>query len=178
MAYRLSGVVMPESEIAHLSILLVEDIRATRLIVRTILRAYGIHDVVEASDGQEALAILGRRHIDVVITDLCMEPMDGVEFTRHLRTRSNGLNPYVPILMISAYTDVARIKDAIAAGVNEFLAKPITPAGLEARLIALVRTPKKRVSTKTYCGPDRRRSNRKGEGQERRTSDKAKTPAS
>lgn len=170
---------MPESEIAHLTILLVEDIRATRLIVRTMLRAFGIHDVVEAADGQEALAILSNRHIDVVITDLCMEPMDGVEFTRRLRTPRNGLNPYVPVVMISAYTDFARIKDALAAGVTDFLAKPITPAGLEARLLSIVRTPKKRISSKGYCGPDRRRSNRGGESaKQRRSADKPKAPIS
>ena len=84
---------MAASEIAHLSVLLVEDVRATRVIVRTILRSFGIYDVVEAADGQEALTVLGQRHIDVVITDLAMGPMDGVEFIRRLRTPRNGLNP-------------------------------------------------------------------------------------
>jgi CheY-like chemotaxis protein len=168
---------MAASEIAHLSVLLVEDIRATRVIVRTVLRSFGIYDVVEAADGQEALTILGQRHIDVVITDLCMEPMDGVEFTRKLRTPRNGLNPYVPVLMVSAYTDVARVKEAIAAGVTEFLAKPIAPANLEARLIAIVRAPKKAVSSKVYCGPDRRRSANRSNNT-RRSGDKAGTPVS
>lgn len=164
---------MPNSEIAHLSVLIVEDVRATRVIVRTALRSFGIYDVVEAADGQEALAVLGQRHIDVVITDLVMEPMDGVEFTRRLRTPRNGLNPYVPVLMVSAHTDVAHVKDAIAAGVTEFLAKPIVPANLEARLLAVVRNPKKRITTKTYCGPDRRRSPRNGSAHNRRATDKA-----
>ncbi len=165
------------SEISHLAVLVVEDVRATRVIVRTILRSFGIHDVVDAADGQEALGILAQRHIDVVITDLCMEPMDGVEFTRRLRTPRNGLNPYVPVLMVSGHTDLAHVKDAIAAGVTEFLAKPIIPANLESRLLSIVRTPKKRISSKTYCGPDRRRSNNRTENR-RRASDKAGTPAS
>jgi two-component system, chemotaxis family, chemotaxis protein CheY len=170
---------MPASEIAHLNVLVVEDVRATRVIVRAILRSFGIHEVVEAADGQEALMVLGQRHIDVVITDLCMEPMDGVEFTRRLRAPRNGLNPYVPVLMVSAHTDIAHVKDAIAAGVTEFLAKPIIPASLESRLLAIVRAPKKRISSKNYCGPDRRRSNRGGgKGPQRRASDKAGTPAS
>jgi CheY-like chemotaxis protein len=168
---------MPTSEIAHLSVLVVEDVRATRVIVRTILRSFGINDVVEAADGQEALSVLGQRHIDVVISDLCMEPMDGVEFTRRLRTPRNGLNPYVPVLMVSGHTEVARVRDAIAAGVTEFLAKPIIPANLEARLLAIVRSPKKRVSSKNYCGPDRRRSTRENhKGPRRRASDKAGVP--
>ena len=119
---------MPNSEIAHLSILLVEDVRATRMIVRAILHSFGIYDIVEAADGEEALAMLSQRHIDVVITDLVMQPMDGVQFTRRLRTPRNGLNNYVPILMVSGHTDIANVKDAIAAGVTEFLVKPIVPA--------------------------------------------------
>jgi two-component system chemotaxis response regulator CheY len=168
---------MPDSEIAHLSVLLVEDVRATRVIVRAILRTFGIFDVVEAADGREALAVLGQRHIDVVITDLCMEPMDGVEFTRRLRTPRNGLNPYVPVLMVSGHTEVAKVKEAIAAGITEFLAKPIVPASLESRLLTIVRTPKKKVSSKAYCGPDRRRGNAKS-GNKRRAADKAGTPVS
>jgi CheY-like chemotaxis protein len=163
---------MTNSEIAHLSVLVVEDVRATRVIVRTILRAFGIHDVVDAADGQEALKVLAERHIDVVITDLVMQPMDGVEFTRRLRAPRNGLNPYVPVLMVSGHTDIANVKEAIAAGVTEFLVKPIVPANLEARLLSIVRTPKKQVTTKTYCGPDRRRSQRNGTAHRRRAADK------
>jgi CheY-like chemotaxis protein len=168
---------MPTSEIAHLAVLVVEDVRATRVIVRAILRSFGIVDVVEASDGQEALAVLRQRHIDVVISDLCMEPMDGVEFTRRLRTPRNGLNPYVPVLMVSGHTDLAHVKDAIAAGVTEFLAKPIIPANLESRLLSIVRSPKKRINSKTYCGPDRRRGVSRTEHR-RRASDKANMPVS
>lgn len=164
---------MTNSEIAHLAVLVVEDVRATRVIVRTILRAFGIHDVVDAADGQEALKVLGERHIDVVITDLVTEPMNGVEFTRRLRMPRNGLNPYVPVLMVSGHTDIANVKEAIAAGVTEFLTKPIVPANLEARLLSVVRTPKKRVTTKTYCGPDRRRSGRNATAHHRRAADKA-----
>lgn len=163
---------MPHSEIAQLAVLVVEDVRATRMIVRAILHSFGIYDIVEASDGQEALALLGQRHIDIVITDLVMEPMDGVEFTRRLRTPRNGLNNYVPVLMVSGHTDIANVKDAIAAGVTEFLVKPIVPANLEARLLATVRTPKKQIRTVSYCGPDRRRAPRNTTEHRRRSTDK------
>jgi CheY-like chemotaxis protein len=133
---------------------------------------------MEAADGQEALSVLAQRHVDVVISDLCMEPMDGVEFTRRLRTPRNGLNPYVPVLMVSGHTEAARVRDAIAAGVTEFLAKPLVPANLEARLLAIVRSPKKRISSKSYCGPDRRRSTRDNpKGPKRRSGDKTSDKA-
>src|SRR3569833_635570 len=167
---------MPTSEIAHLAVLVVEDVRATRVIVRAILRSFGIADVVEASDGQEALTVLGQRHIDVVITDLCMEPMDGVEFTRRLRTPRNGLNPYVPVLMVSAHADIAHVKEALAAGVTEFLSTPIIPANLESRLLSIVRAPKKRGGAGGGGGPDRHHTKTHTDKQHR-ASDKA-TPVS
>ena len=145
---------MPGSEISHLTVLVVEDVRATRVIVRAILRSFGIADVVEASDGQEALTVLGQRHIDVIITDLCMEPMDGVEFTRRLRTPRNGLNPYVPILMVSAHVDLAHVKEALAAGVTEFLSKPIIPANFWNRACCpLSARPKSGSARKPIAGP-------------------------
>src|SRR5665213_721828 len=76
---------MPQRDLAGLSVLIVEDVRATRLILRTILRGLGIVDVVEACDGMSALELLGTRKVDIVITDICMAPMDGMEFTRRLR---------------------------------------------------------------------------------------------
>jgi len=149
---------MSITKLSGLSVLIVEDIRAMRAIIRTTLRNFGIEQVVEASDGQAALDILRGRHIDVVITDICMEPMDGIEFTRRLRQPDNGLNPYVPVLMVSGHTEVSRVKDALEAGVTAFLAKPVTPANLQKKLMTIVESSPQPVQTRTYCGPDRRRS--------------------
>jgi two-component system chemotaxis response regulator CheY len=149
---------MSGNKLAGLSVLIIEDVRAVRLIFRTILRSFGIDDIVEASDGAEALQILKIRQVNVVITDMCMEPMDGIAFTRRLRQVNNSLDPYVPLLMVSGHTEVTRIKDAAEAGVTAFLAKPVTPATLQKKLRAIVEASPKPVRTNTYCGPDRRRS--------------------
>ena len=129
---------MSKTKLSGLTILVVEDVRAMRAIIRTTLRNFGIEEIVEASDGQAALEILRGQRVDIVITDTCMAPMDGIKFTRRLRQPKNGLNPHVPVLMVSGHTEVSRVKDALAAGVTAFLAKPLTPASLEKKLTAIV----------------------------------------
>lgn len=149
---------MLNAKLSGLTVLIVEDIRAVRAIIRTILHDFGIEKVEEASDGEAALDVLRKQHVDIVITDICMEPMDGIEFTRNVRRPDNGFNPYVPVLMVSGHTEVSCVKNALDAGVTAFLAKPVTPANLRKKLMAIVAMPRKSVRTKTYCGPDRRRS--------------------
>jgi two-component system chemotaxis response regulator CheY len=149
---------MSNTNLAGLSVLIVDDIKAMRAIIRTTLRNFGIEQVVEAADGLAALEILSERQVDVVISDICMAPMDGIEFTRRLRQPNNGLNPFVPVLMVSGHTEVSLVKEAQAAGVTAFLAKPITPANLLKKLTALLVSPPPLVQTRTYCGPDRRRN--------------------
>ena len=149
---------MSEDKLAGLSVLIVEDIRAMRLIIRTTLRNFRIEDVVEASDGGAALEFLKNRDFDIVISDICMTPMDGIEFTRRLRRANNGLNPYIPVLMVSGHTEVSRVKEAVEAGVTAFLAKPVTPTNLQKKLQAIVSASPQKIKTENYCGPDRRRA--------------------
>lgn len=149
---------MSNAKLSALSVLLVDDIRAMRTILRTTLREFGIQQIVEATDGKAAIEILRKQSVDIIISDICMEPMDGIEFTRHLRRTDNGLNPYVPVLMVSGHSEVSRVKEALAAGVTAFLRKPVTPAALLKKLLEIVEAPAPLVQTKVYCGPDRRRS--------------------
>lgn len=112
----------------------------------------------EAADGQTALQWLSTRSVDIIITDLCMEPLDGIEFTRRLRHADSGLNAYTPVLVVSGHTEASRVKNAVDAGVNGFLAKPVTPRSLRLKLAAILASSPPPVQTITYCGPDRRRA--------------------
>ena len=149
---------MTDKKLANLSILLVEDIRAMRLLIRTVLQTFGISHIVEAADGTAALKLLRTERVDVVITDLCMQPMDGIEFTRCIRRPDNNVNSFVPVLAVSSSTEAGRVKEAIDAGVTAFLAKPISVAELQKKLTMVMRPPRRLVTSENYCGPDRRRS--------------------
>jgi CheY-like chemotaxis protein len=141
----------------NLKALIVEDNAHMRSLLRALLNAIGIKDIAEAIHGGTALEILRERKSDLVLTDLAMKPMDGLEFTRHVRNSGQSPNPFVPIIMITGHTEKHRVEAARDAGVTEFLAKPITAANLFARITEIVERPRAFVRCDSYFGPDRRR---------------------
>jgi len=140
-----------------LKALIVEDNTHMRSLLRALLNSISITDVSEAAHGQAGIAILRDRKIDLVLTDLAMAPMDGLELARHVRNDENSPNPFVPIIMITGHTERHRVEAARDAGVTEFLAKPITAHNLFARITEILERPRAFVRCERYFGPDRRR---------------------
>jgi two-component system, chemotaxis family, chemotaxis protein CheY len=141
----------------HLRALVVEDNVHMRTLLRSLLMALGIREVLEASSGRDAFEILRERMPDLVLTDLSMKPLDGIEFTREVRLSSDSPNPYVPIIMVTGHTERHKVEAARDAGVTEFLAKPITAQNLFLRVAEIVERPRPYVRCAGYFGPDRRR---------------------
>jgi len=141
----------------NLKALIVEDNGHMRALLRALLNSAGIKDVIEAGNGQMAIEMLRERKSDLVLSDLAMKPMDGLELTRYLRNSDNSPNPFVPIIMISGHTEKYRVEAARDAGVTEFLAKPITAHNLFARITEIIERPRAFVRCDSYFGPDRRR---------------------
>ncbi len=141
----------------RLKTLIVEDNAHMRSLLRALLNSVGIKDIAEAAHGQAAIGILRERKPDLVLSDLAMKPMDGIEFTRHIRTHESSPNPFVPIIMITGHTEKHRVEAARDAGVTEFLAKPITAHNLFSRIAEIVERPRGFVRCPSYFGPDRRR---------------------
>ena len=151
-----------------LRFLLMDDNHHIRAIVATILRSVGVRHVREASDGAEGLNVLDTWPADIAIADFKMAPMDGVEFTRRIR-RPNSRNAYLPIIMMTGFSDRGRIFEARDAGVNEILAKPITASGLLNRVESVILQQRPFIRTEAYFGPCRRRKEGDGpDGVERR----------
>jgi CheY-like chemotaxis protein len=140
-----------------LKILLVDDNHHMRVLIAEILRAIGVKHMIEAGDGAEALQRLRREPIDVVFTDLAMQPLDGIDFVRLIRNSPDSPNPMIPIIMITGHSTMRRIGEARDVGVNEFLAKPVTAKGVIHRLTLIVEHPRQFIRTADYFGPDRRR---------------------
>ncbi len=140
-----------------LKALVVEDNAHMRSLLRALLNSIGIKDVYEVASGAAAIAALRECKIDLVLTDLAMAPMDGLEFTRHVRKDEHSPNPFMPIIMITGHTEKYRVEAARDAGVTEFLAKPITAHNLFARITEILDRPRAFVRCDGYFGPDRRR---------------------
>lgn len=140
-----------------LKILLVDDNHYMRVLLAEILRAIGVKDIFEASDGAEGLQMMRDHPVDIIMTDLSMQPLDGIDFVRLLRNSPDSPNQMAPVVMITGHSTFARVNEARDAGVNEFLSKPLTARGVIERLHQAVENPRQFVRSDDYFGPDRRR---------------------
>ena len=145
------------SPLENLVFLVVDDNANMATIVRTILLSFGVRRVLEAQDVGEAFEKVRHNNVDVVLLDYNLGFMDGVEFVKLMRTASDSPNKYLPIIMVTAYTEHYRVETARDAGVNEFCAKPVTAIQIYRRICEVIERPRPYVRTAGYFGPDRRR---------------------
>lgn len=150
---------MPDTNIESLRALIVEDNAHMRALIRSVLFALGFKNVLEAQSGEDAFILLCEEGVDLILTDLSMAPVEGIQFTRRVRTSPESPNPYVPIIMVTGHTERHRVEAARDAGVTEFLAKPIAVQKLLQRVLEIVERPRPFVRCNGYFGPDRRRRN-------------------
>ncbi len=128
-------------------ILVVDDDKNTRLLFRAELENAG-YTVVTATDGREALEVMDREHVDLVVLDIMMPNMDGYEFTRLLRESQNNL----PILMVSAKQLPADKHKGFIVGTDDYITKPIDGEEMLYRIKALLRRAKIVNERKIHIG--------------------------
>jgi YesN/AraC family two-component response regulator len=143
-------------DFGQLRVLLCDDSRHIRMLVRTFLQGFGIDAVYEAADATEGWRLFLDNKPDLVITDWHMPPTDGLDLVRRIRSDPDSPNPFVAVIMLTGYTELYRVKQARDAGVSVFLAKPVSAASLYKRLCAVVDDQRAFVRAEAYFGPDRR----------------------
>lgn len=139
------------------TILILEDNSHMALILREIMRGFGLRDIREARDVATAFEIIKDNHVDIALVDHNLGDLDGTEFVQLIRTADDSPNPYIQIIMVTAHGDRKTVMEAIRSGANEFMVKPVTPLDLYEKLSACIERPRQFVRTGTYFGPDRRR---------------------
>ncbi len=118
-------------------ILVVDDDPDCRRLCKTHLSRAG-HEVIEVESGAAALCTVPRENPDVVVMDVMMPGMNGIECTRQLK--SNGSAADVPVLICSGRTDTSDIVEGFSAGADEYVAKPVHPREFVARVEGLARS--------------------------------------
>lgn len=128
-----------------------------RTILREMLVQFGVRDVVLVANAEEALDTIKSRVFDAIILDFFLGKRDGGDFARLLRRATNNPNRATPILLISALPEHEKVIKARDCGIDEMLAKPISPKNLYHRLHTIFTKPRPFVNSKNYIGPCRRR---------------------
>jgi diguanylate cyclase (GGDEF)-like protein len=121
-----------------MNVLLAEDSKSNQLLIRAYLEEAG-HTVTLADNGQQAVELVQQQMPDVIIMDVTMPVMDGIEATQVIRASQPSQTDWVPIIFLSAMSDSEDIVRGIDAGGDDYLAKPIDPNVLRAKLKAMQR---------------------------------------
>lgn len=127
----------PNPGITSLSILVAEDNAVNRMVIREQLTQLGHHCVL-AEDGLQAWSLLQQQKFDLLLTDIMMPVMDGLELTRRIRASEQGGEVRLPICALSAAAALQDQALAQDAGVDAYVTKPVTLAGLQQALQSLV----------------------------------------
>ena len=118
--------------------LIVDDSSVMRKIVERSLRQAGVDSliVLEAGSGVEGLEVLKSRRVDLILSDINMPAMDGLEFVRQLRQRQ--LAEGVPVVMITTESSEEHVKQAIEAGAIGYIRKPFTADQVKQKVLPLL----------------------------------------
>ena len=119
-------------------VLIVDDSSVMRKIVERTLRQAGLEleEVLEANDGAEGLAVLKEKTVDLILSDINMPTMDGLEFVRQLQSLENAKG--VPVVMITTEGSEARVVEAISNGARAYIRKPFTADQFKERVAPLL----------------------------------------
>jgi len=148
---------MSDYRFDRLNVLVVDDNVHMRKLVATILQAFGVVQINEAESADRAWAGLRETNPDVIVVDWVMEGMSGLDLVQMIRTNPQAPNPFVPVIMLTGHTSLDHVRQARDAGVNEFIAKPVSIKTMMSRLVSVIEHPRPYVRTTGYFGPCRRR---------------------
>lgn len=123
---------------SELQVLIVDDSSVMRKIVERSLRQAGLDPMVvfEAGSGVEALKVLSSQQVQLILSDINMPSMDGLEFLRQLRAQN--LAQGVPVVMITTESSEEHVKQAIVSGAQAYIRKPFTAEQVKERVLPLL----------------------------------------
>lgn len=113
-----------------MKIMLVDDSKTMRNVEKKVLATLGYTEIFEASDGQDALSQLGAVKPDMILLDWNMPVMDGMTFLKKFRQSDTS----TIVIMVTTEAEKTRVMEAIKAGVNNYVVKPLTPDQLSQKI--------------------------------------------
>lgn len=144
-------------DLSQVRVLIVEDMQPMLSLSLSLMNMFGFKQVQGAKTVDEGYRLFCQYNHDLIITDWLMEPYDGLDFIRMVRRNEDSPNKFVPVILMTGYSDQPRVEAARDMGVTEFLMKPYSARDMYARIVQIIEKPRQFVDTDAFFGPDRRR---------------------
>ena len=158
---------MPGCDLSNLSLIVIEPHAYMRVLLRDVMRALGVTRIRTCASPEEAFEEVKRDCPDLVVSDWSPK-VDAIYFLTLVRRAPSSPNRFLPVIVLSAYTEAEHVGLARDAGMTEFLAKPFTAKLIFTRIKAVVERGRVFVDARSFFGPDRRRHAVVRSAQERR----------
>ena len=142
---------------SDVKVLVVEDSQPMTIITVALLNGFGIKNIQTAKRTDDAYELFCEERHDLLIIDWMIKPYDGIELAEKIRIDSLSPNPFVPIILMTGFSEKKRVMQARDTGVTEFLVKPFTANDLYKRIDQIIMKPRQFVKSPSFFGPDRRR---------------------
>lgn len=158
----------------NIRFLVVDENEHMRLMLTGILRTLGCRYVRAVSNADAALEGMMKEVPDILITGLGLRPKSGICLVEEIRAGNSGAARTLPVIVVTSYTETSWVQSARDAGIDEFLAKPVSVKALYQRIANIINKRRPFVNAEEYFGPDRRRHKEEEPPARRRQSDHKK----
>ncbi len=120
------------------NVMIVDDSKSMRHVIKKVLKISGLEigEIIEAGNGQEALDQLEGHWVDLILSDIHMPVMDGIEFLRRLGTHTDLRD--VPVILVTTERNEKRLEEAMALGARAYLSKPFQPEEFRSLVLKLL----------------------------------------
>lgn len=165
-------------DLSNFTILVVEDSSYMQSLIASMLKVFGVGDILACESAEEAIDLLTitqaakkSRHltnVDIVLTDWLMPKSSGERLLTWIRSHEKDTVRFLPVIVVSGYTTEYLASRARDLGAHEILVKPVSASGLASRICSVIDHPRSFIKVPSYFGPDRRRQQTPYKGPERR----------
>ncbi len=150
------GAPKPRYNLENAKVLLVHPNSYGMDILAQIFSGFGVRNATRCSDAEEAMAVIKKQDLDLIVCEAQMEGMDGYDLIHWLRHSKLDPNCFTAAIIITGHTQMSKVQKARDCGANFIVAKPLTPKVMIDRVVWVARENRPFIDCEAYLGPDRR----------------------
>lgn len=161
---------LPKYDLSGITVLILEQQSLMRDLMKQVFREFKVKNTHITDDVNVAFDTFCQTDIDLILTDWS-HGIDGMSFLKNVRQHDDSPNPYVPVIVVTANTEIDHVFKARDTGMSEYLAKPVSAKLIYSRICSTIDSTRPYVRAGGFFGPDRRRRRAAFQGADRRTNE-------